>query len=125
MLSLVFALQLATAGHNFACAVAYVNDGDTLRCEDGTRVRLSGIDAPELPGHCRRGRHCAPGDPYAAKRQLEQLVSGQTIRCVADGRSYDRITAWCRVGATDINCAMTASGLAVRWERYWRGHRCR
>ena len=107
------------------CVVAYVNDGDTLRCQDGARIRLAGIDAAELPGHCRPGRHCAPGDPYAAKRALEQLVLGRTLRCLANGRSYDRITAWCSAGKVDLSCAMVASGYAVRWDRYWEGHRCR
>jgi len=125
MLSLALALQAAAAGGSFSCAVAYVNDGDTLRCQDGTRVRLSGIDAPELPGHCQRGRDCAPGDPFAAKRALESLVIGQAIRCLADGRSYNRVTAWCFAGGTDLSCAMVATGRAVKWDRYWRGHRCR
>ena len=124
MLRLAFLLQAAAAGHGFACVVDYVNDGDTLRCQDGTRVRLSGIDAPELPGHCATGRQCVTGDPYASKRQLESLVIGQTIQCEVDGQSYNRVTAWCVIGRTDINCAMVDSGYAVRWDRYWRGHRC-
>src|ERR1700712_1173347 len=47
-----------------------VVDGDTLRCGN-ERVRLLGIDAPELPGHCRIGRACAPGDPYASTASLQ------------------------------------------------------
>jgi endonuclease YncB( thermonuclease family) len=46
-----------------------VTDGDTIRCGD-ERIRLLGIDAPELPGHCRSGRNCAPGDPYASTSSL-------------------------------------------------------
>lgn len=42
-----------------------VTDGDTIRC-GAERIRLLGIDAPELPGHCRSGRACAPGDPYGS-----------------------------------------------------------
>lgn len=30
------------------CTVAKVSDGDSIRCRDGARVRLIGIDAPEL-----------------------------------------------------------------------------
>jgi micrococcal nuclease len=51
------------------CLVASVTDGDTLRCQDGARLRLAAIDSPELHG-CRPGRHCAPGDPYAGAAQL-------------------------------------------------------
>lgn len=49
-------------------------DGDTLRCSEIGRVRLLGIDAPEMPGHCRKSRTCAPGDPAASKKALEKLV---------------------------------------------------
>jgi endonuclease YncB( thermonuclease family) len=107
------------------CVVAYVNDGDTLRCQDGTRIRLSGIDAPELAGHCRPGRACAPGDPMASKQALERLAIGKTLRCTPDGTSYNRVTAWCMAGRVDLSCAQVAGGYALRWDRYWRGHRCR
>ena len=53
-----------------------VMDGDTLRC-GRERVRLLGIDAPELPGHCRPGRDCAPGDPFAATASLEEAATGE------------------------------------------------
>lgn len=46
-----------------------VVDGDTLRC-DGGRVRLLGIDAPELPGHCAPNRDCAPGDAFESTESL-------------------------------------------------------
>ena len=51
------------------CPSAYVIDGDTLRCGQ-IRLRLLGIDAPELPGHCARYRECAPGDGFSSKRSL-------------------------------------------------------
>ena len=106
------------------CVVAYVNDGDTLRCADGTRIRLAGIDAPELPGHCQPGRRCVAGDAIASKRALERLAVGQTLRCLPNGTSYNRVTAWCAVGQVDLSCAQVAGGYAQRWYRYWRGHRC-
>lgn len=49
----------------FTCQSVSVIDGDTFNC-DGQRVRMAGIDAPELPGHCRPGRDCTPGDPFAS-----------------------------------------------------------
>jgi endonuclease YncB( thermonuclease family) len=39
-------------------------DGDTLRCGD-TRIRLLGMDAPEM-GACLRWRTCIPGDDLNA-----------------------------------------------------------
>lgn len=69
----------------FLCAQALAVDGDTLRCHrpDGTayRVRLAAIDAPELPGHCRRGRRCASGDPFVSAAALNYLIVGDAVRC--------------------------------------------
>jgi micrococcal nuclease len=31
-----------------SCTIAHVSDGDSIKCRDGARVRLIGIDAPEL-----------------------------------------------------------------------------
>ena len=88
------------------CTVAYVSDGDTFRCQDGTRIRLAGIDAPELPSHCQRGRACAPGDSYRSKEALEAMVASRTLRCLTTGTSYNRVTAWCVAGGRDLSCAM-------------------
>ena len=109
----------ASAGA-FACKVRSVTDGDTFRCADGTRVRLSSIDTPEMPGACRAGRSCVPGDPYAAKAALERLIGGRTVRCERVGMSYNRVAAWCSVGGMDLSCAMVRSGHAIRLPQHDR-----
>ncbi len=111
---------------SFICAVRYVTDGDTFRCTDGTRVRLSAIDAPELPGSCRTGRACAPGDPFAAKAALQRLIGGRTVQCRPVGMSYGRVAAWCSANGADLSCAMVRGGHAVRLDRHDKEHRlCR
>ena len=115
-------LALASAAA-FTCSSPYIVDGDTLRCGD-RRVRLARIDAPELPGHCARGRHCAPGDGKASKAALSRMIVGQTLTCQPvparpDGGSvYDRwgrVVARCRVNGRDLGQAMIAGGWAVGW----------
>lgn len=110
-------------GATFACTVQSVHDGDTFRCTNGTRVRLSSIDSPEMPGACRSGRTCAPGDPFAAKAQLAQLIGGRTVQCERVGTSYDRVAAWCSAGGVDLSCAMIRSGHAVRLAQFDKGRR--
>jgi endonuclease YncB( thermonuclease family) len=97
----------------FLCLVASVTDGDTLRCQDGTRVRIAGIDAPEMPGHCSRYRQCTPGDPIAARNSLIQLTQGKTLQCRAVGKSYARILAHCSFNGKRIGCAQVHRGQAV------------
>ena len=105
----------------FLCASRVAVDGDTLRCRDEGLVRLLAIDAPELPGHCRRGRQCTPGDPFASKANLERLIRRAAVQCSTSGRDrYRRILARCRAGPIDLSCAHIAAGFAV--ERYSKAH---
>jgi len=99
----------------FACVAPVAVDGDTLRCRDWGLVRLLAIDAPELPGHCRPGRACTPGDGAAARRALGAMIAGRVVTCRFGGRDhYGRILARCSVdGLGDLSCAMVARGYAV------------
>ena len=106
--------KVATVAGSFYCTVRRVTDGDTFRCTDGTKIRLSSIDTPEMPGSCRPGRNCAPGDPYAAKAALQALIAGQTVTCEPVGKSYDRVAAWCSIDGQDLSCAMVRAGYAIR-----------
>lgn len=64
-----------------------VVDGDTLHVA-GERIRLLGIDAPELPGHCASGRNCAPGDPFAASANLARLLSSGPLQVERIGTDH-------------------------------------
>lgn len=85
------------------CPSAYVVDGDTLRCGD-LRLRLLGIDAPEL-GHCPRRRVCAPGNGPASKRRLIAALRLGPVRYqpVAVDR-YGRTVAVVWVGRINLSC---------------------
>lgn len=85
------------------CPSAYVTDGDSLRC-GRERLRLIGIDAPEL-GRCARNRVCAPGDPKASRRSLQLgLRNGPvTFRRVTTDR-YGRTVAVVWSGKVNLSC---------------------
>lgn len=103
----------ASVGSTFSCSVATITDGDTLRCADGTRVRIAGIDAPEMTP-CAQGRQCTPGDAAASKRALAAMAAGRTLSCQRVGTSYKRAVAFCSAGGVDLSCAQVQSGHAVR-----------
>lgn len=97
-----------------ACVIV---DGDTLRC-DGQRVRLLGIDAPEMAGHCQKGRVCAPGDPALARDALQRLVKGLvSVEPVTKDR-YGRIVAVVRFSGLNLSCEMLRQGRAL-YRRDW------
>ena len=108
---------------SIACQVASVHDGDTFRCRDGTRIRLAAIDAPEMPGACKPGRHCTTGDPYRSRDYLSRLIVGRILVCSPTGQSYSRVVATCSAGATDLSCAMLQAGAAVRMAGFDRANR--
>jgi len=111
----------APMGDRFTCDVAYVNDGDTLRCEDGTRIRLHAVAARESDETCSPGHPCPAASAASATTELRRLAANQTITCERIGQSYNRVTAICWTPAdVEINCAMIRSGTTVVWDRFNR-----
>jgi endonuclease YncB( thermonuclease family) len=89
-----------------------VVDGDTLRCGN-ERVRLLGIDAPELAGHCQPGRRCAPGDGNASTASLRRAIEwSMAIERVGQDR-YGRTLALVRSSKGDLSCWQVRSGQAL------------
>lgn len=93
-------------------------DGDTIRCGN-ERIRLLGIDAPELPGHCREGRRCAPGDPYAATTSLRKAIAGSVHIERVGTDHYGRTIAAVSNNDGDLSCMQLRNRNAVyvaRWD---------
>jgi len=99
----------------FPCTAPYIHDGDNIRCRETGAGRLYGIDAPEMPGACRPGRDCTPGDPYASRDNLRWLVAGGNVRCQRlDTDRYGRAILQCWAGRTNLSCTQVEAGHAVR-----------
>lgn len=115
--------QTPAAGGGFSCQVASITDGDTLRCADGTRVRLHAVAAREKDESCSPGHPCPASSGAAATAKLTELVGGQSLQCHPTGPSYGRVTAICNDSAgVEINCAMVESGTALVWPKFNRQH---
>jgi micrococcal nuclease len=101
-------------GATFSGPVPYVGDGDSLCVDVGrplaapgprgstwVEVRLADFYAPELH---------EPGGT-AARRQLEKIIAGRRLVCVADHRSYDRMVARCTIAGTSVGDRMRQAGV--------------
>lgn len=92
---------------------AAIVDGDTLRIGT-TRIRLIGLDAPELAQTCTG----ADGADWPCGRQArsfaEQIAGGRTVACVPSGRDrYARVLARCSVEDGDLGREIVGAGWAV------------
>jgi micrococcal nuclease len=91
-----------------SCTVSRVSDGDTFRCSDGRRVRLTGIDSPEYEQR--------PFGVAAREALLHLLPPGSVVRLETDLApidQYGRVLAYVWVGDTLINQVMLGGGWAV------------
>jgi micrococcal nuclease len=111
----------AAPPRSVVATVERVADGDTLMAttEDSTRlrIRLLGIDAPEMP-HGRK-----PGQAYAeeARRHLVRLVLNRTVRVeLFRSDAYRRLLAVIWYDGANLNVEMVRSGFA----EVYRGTRC-
>ena len=95
-----------------------VVDGDSLEIA-GVRVRLEGIDAPELAQRCRYRRSRTWPAGRAAHTALSSMIAGRTVRCRAVGRGkYGRILGICSIGDLELNSEMVRRGFAWAFVRY-------
>jgi endonuclease YncB( thermonuclease family) len=96
---------------------ARATDGDSL-VVGGARIRLEGIDAPELAQNCRRD-----GSDYACGREareaLADLIAGRDVSCESrQSDRYGRALAVCAAGGVELNRAMVEAGWAVAYGGY-------
>jgi endonuclease YncB( thermonuclease family) len=97
--------------------MATVQDGDSLKIA-GERIRLEGVDAPELNQRCFRGGavwECGK----ESRDYLKMITQGQVIRCNYEKRDqYGRILGYCSNASYNLNVEMIAGGMAVAYRRY-------
>jgi len=94
-------------------AIRHIHDGDTVFLDSDEKVRLIGIDTPEL------GRDERPPDPgaVAARNRLRELVAKSdaiTLRRGIDERGkYGRLLAHLYADGRNLQAQLLAEGLAV------------
>lgn len=102
--------------------VGRVVDGDTLDVGQ-TRVRLEGIDAPEIAQTCRTANGETWNCGVAAAAMLRKLAEHKDLACDRTGTDrYRRALATCFADGIDIDEAMVRAGLAWAFVRYSKAY---
>ena len=106
-----------------------VVDGDTVHINE-YRIRLEGIDAPEMRQQCKKERfkissvigftfyknyNCGE----VSKKNLEAKVDRSKIKCISSSKDrYKRYLAKCFKDKINLNQWMVRNGHAVAYRRY-------
>lgn len=100
-----------------------VVDGDTLVL-GGQKIRLEGIDAPELAQTCRDAKGARYKCGLAAKAFLEHLTTNSPVTCQGSTEdAYGRRIAICFAGSLNLNRQMVEHGQAYAFVRYSDSYR--
>jgi endonuclease YncB( thermonuclease family) len=103
----------ATLSQRYKNKVAYVYDGDTIKLENGEKIRLLGIDTPEVASHYQKA---TPGG-NAAKKWLTKRLDGADVYLEYDQQQrdkYKRLLAHVFLeNGEHINATLVKEGLAI------------
>ena len=91
------------------------------------KIRLQGIDAPEIKQKCKKpflqisffnfqkDYYCG----QVSKKKLIQKIGNKPVKCILIGKDrYKRYLAKCLKGKVDLNRWMVRNGYAVAYKRY-------
>ena len=106
--------------------ITHVSDGDTLKIEtaEGTvlKVRLYGIDAPELQRVNRRtGEISKQGQPFGEEAYMaleSRVISKKVTVDIIDIDRYRRMVGIVRLDSRSINLEMVREGWAWAYRQY-------
>lgn len=101
----------ASASFSSMETVVKVYDGDTFTTASGRKIRLAGVDAPEL--HQPKGKECR--DALAAR------IIGKAVQIGCRDKSYKRDVCTVFVNGSDLGSWMVRNGFAFDEPRYSKG----
>lgn len=99
-------------------SVPQIVDADTVYVA-GLKIRLSGIDAPEMDQICLDSHSRDDNCGVTAKMRLEEFSANREWQCnISGGDAYGRNLGVCHVGGEDVNRWLVRNGWALAFIRY-------
>lgn len=113
----LFLVLIVTDAQADVAGKARVVDGDTITIAN-ERIRLHGIDAPEMDQECQARRKTYKCG-VVSKKALSDLLRGRTVTCKGNERDqYGRLIAKCFVEWLDLGEQMVLIGRALAYRKY-------
>ena len=108
------------SAHSWASGVRII-DADTIELNT-TKVRLNGIDAPEMRQMCEGANSKKYSCGIAARDALQSLIlkmPDEIIECqYTDKDLHDRLLGDCSIGKININMWLVEKGWALAYRKY-------
>lgn len=105
----------------FTCRVHYVNDGSTIKCSKGTRIKLWGVRAPQVPPEVKDYVAQYNGG-YSTRDYLREHTLGRTLECREKGSIKKHIVAQCFLNSEDIAISLLKETRATENLKQSNGH---
>jgi micrococcal nuclease len=105
------------SGERHSHTVTRVFDGDTILMDDGRKVRLAGVDAPEVDSAYTEGEPCGA----AGREYLKALVEGRRVVLRKGSEPFDpygRTLAMVYLGDVLVNGRIIRDGWARAYRRF-------
>lgn len=94
-----------------------VIDGDTIELVDSNiKIRLLGIDTPELKQQCLKSNNFITECGHLAKNKIQELIGNNIVKCSKNRFDrYRRLLAYCYVNDLNLNLELVKQGYAYAY----------
>jgi len=102
--------------------IAHVHDGDTFTVA-GVKIRLFGIDAPEMDQNCELRDGSAWACGRWSRDEVRRILNGRDLRCVKQVYDkYGRMVARCYLGEQDLARMLVQDGIVFSYASFSRDY---
>ena len=110
--------KIFSSENKFLIGKARVIDGDTIILKN-KKIRLHGIDAPELNQICYDYVSTKYNCGIESKKKLIFFIKKNNVKCFySDKDFYGRLLGTCFVNKKNINSLMVINGYAIAYKKY-------
>jgi len=118
LFGLFYIPQISAKEEIFSDTAVIVVDGDTIKFNN-KKIRLHGIDTPEIKQLCKNNKDENYQCGVKAKLALINMINNKPIKCLIHGKDrYKRLIGTCFINEININRWLVKNGWALAFRKY-------